>query len=53
MKWENVQQCIYKGWTIIDNGYGFQAYGTHGERLFARCSVDEILEEIDEREKED
>lgn len=50
MKWENVKQCEYRGWTIIDNGYGFRAYGPHGEKLGTRYCVDEILMEIDERE---
>lgn len=50
MDWKTVRQCEYKCWTIIDTGYGFKAYGPHGERLWARCSIDEIMEEIDEKE---
>ena len=50
MKWHDVRSCECKGWTIIDNGYGFIAYGPCGEKLWARCSVDEILEEINEKE---
>ena len=50
MNWKNVRRCEYKGWMIIDDGYGFSAYGPEGERLCAQCCIDEILEEIDERE---
>ena len=50
MNWKTVRQCEYKGWTIIDNGYGFKAYGPNSERIWSRYSIDEILADIDERE---
>ena len=50
MEWKDVRQCEYKGWTIVDNGYGFRAYGPKGEKLWTRYCIDEILKEIDEKE---
>lgn len=50
MDWKTVRQCEYKGWTIIDNGYGFKAYGPNGGWLWTRYYIDQLISEIDKRE---